>query len=105
MPGCTIVKLVPSSLAQLSLKASSLSWSALMGTLSESSNDTDNLGSSGDSVTGSEGPATNELASLSVECDGCNLLIFASRNRYILVSSFLLRDHGLLFDPSMACYR
>ena len=43
-----------------------LSWAALIGTLSESSNDTDNPGSSGDSVTGSEGPATDELASLSL---------------------------------------
>ena len=76
-----------------------------MGTLSESSNDTDNPGSSGDSVTGSEGPAMDELASLSVECDGCNLLIFASCNHCILASSFLLRDHGLLFDPSIVYSR
>ena len=78
-----------------------------MGTLSESSNDADNPGSSGDSVTGSEGPATDELASLSVECEGCNcnLLIFASCNHCILASSFLLRDHGLLFDPSIVYSR
>ena len=73
-----------------------------MGTRSNTSNDTDNSGTSGDSVTGSEGPATDELALLSIECDKCNLFRSASRNRCILVSSFLLRDHGLLFDPSMA---
>ena len=73
-----------------------------MGTRSDLSNDTDNSGTSGDSITGSEGPATDELALLSIECDVCNLFLLASRNRCILASSFLLRDHGLLFDPSMA---
>ena len=43
-----------------------------MGTGSDSFNDTDNSGTSCDSVTGSEGPATDELALLSIECDVCN---------------------------------
>ena len=64
--------------------------------------DTNNSGTSGDSVTGSEGPAMEELALLSIECAECNLFLLASRNRCILASSFLLRDHELLFDPSMA---
>ena len=91
-----------SSLAQLLLEASSLSWAALMGTRSDSSNDTDNSGTSGDSVNGSEGPATDEPALLSIKCDECNLFLLDSRNRCIVASSFLLRDHGLLFDLSMA---
>ena len=39
---------------------------------------------------------------LSIECAECHFFLLASRNRCILASSFLLRDHGLLFDPSMA---
>ena len=42
-----------------------------MDTRSDSSNDTDNSGTSGDLVTGSEGPATDELALLLIECDKC----------------------------------
>ena len=64
--------------------------------------DTDNPGTSGDLVTGSEGPCTEKLALLSIECAECNIFLLASRNRFILASSFLLRDHGLLLDPSMA---
>ena len=45
-----------------------------------------------------------ELALLSIECEERNLFLLASSNCCILTSSFLLRDHGLLFDPSMAYF-